>query len=286
MKKIFSYSSSEIVTGFFFGAFLTVWPAIAYFKLLRFPYYKYKILILARYLLYIVIVVSVAYGTDKLIFLSVSGKEIYYLDNSGIGIIISFMLVVIAPLIDYIITDICHVNLEKKHLDIYRDEVSFMLDNLDLNIEYVGNKYQYEIEKYSKQNNINPKLILTLLALENIYRGEKLFQILEKLYFKIFYEKAIKKDMSLGVSQMKISTISKTLQVSPHSFKRKIYTSKFSIRVMCKYIKKILEEFSEENDKDIYEYISEKYVGSTVSKSGKIYAAVLRNYLKREELNK
>lgn len=293
LRKITNFTASDVSNGFLIGSFLTVWPAIVYFKLLRPPFAKYKALILLRYILYIILVYSAVKFTQELILPSINGEEQYILDNSGIGIIMSLVLMITAPTLDYFITDICHFNNASYNFNLLKEEIEVSSRQFDIDIYYIQRLYKYEIEKYSREYNINSRLIEVILTLESMHRGELIRKIGEKIGCKYFYFLVVNQDMSIGVSQMKISTISRVLKTSPYNFKRKITSTKFLIRVTCRYLKEILEEyeFNREYEKkrgidDVYEYIAESYTGSAKNKSGKVYSIILKKNLKNwGELN-
>lgn len=80
-----------------------------------------------------------------------------------------------------------------------------------------------------------------MLCIENLNRGGKIYRKLEKIYCYFFYERAIKKDISIGISQIKISNITNILRQSPIMFKKNLFKPSFSINVMTLIIKKILK---------------------------------------------
>ena len=287
-RKIVGCTAKDISNGFLIGAFLTVWPAIVYFKLLRYPFSRYKIVILLRYILYIALVFSIANLTQELILSSLNGKQNYILDNSGLSIIINLAIFIGAPILDYIITDVCHFNNKKYNFNLLKEEIEITSEKFDIDRYYIDSLYKYEIKKYSKKYNLNPRLVESILILENIYRGELSRKILENILCNYFYSIALTLHLSVGISQMKILTISRLIQTSPYNFKRRITNINFLMKVTCQYLKEIIEKYeSTEKKIEVYEYIVNEYVGYAENKSGKVYTAILKKNLEREiNLNK
>lgn len=108
----------------------------------------------------------------------------------------------------------------------------------------------------SIRNNLNPDLLLGLLAIEDLNRGG-LYRLVENVLVRIFPEFVLKRDFSLGLAQMKPRTIERELglEVSGRNLSR-LMQSTFSIavsaRLLGKYCKQIGFNSKLFNDK-IYE---------------------------------
>ena len=97
----------------------------------------------------------------------------------------------------------------------------------------------------------------------------------------------IKKDISIGISQIKISNIANILRQSPIMFKKNLFKPSFSINVMTLIIKKIFNEYNDYSDffnGDIFSYIASNYNSNYEIIDVKIYSAVLRSLMKNKTL--
>ena len=97
----------------------------------------------------------------------------------------------------------------------------------------------------------------------------------------------IKKDISIGISQIKISNIANILRQSPIMFKKNLFKPSFLINVMTLIIKKIFNEYNDCSDffnGDIFSYIASNYNSNYEIIDVKIYSAVLRSLMKNKTL--
>lgn len=67
-------------------------------------------------------------------------------------------------------------------------------------------KYKYLIQSLAEQEGINPELLFGIILIEKINRGYWVTRFVEKFFAKLFPKYLIKKDLSIGISQIKVST--------------------------------------------------------------------------------
>ena len=133
------------------------------------------------------------------------------------SIILIFLAFNFTHKLDKIISKLYYSNYNMS-INIFEEEVRLTIEKISFIQYYLLSLYKFEILKFSKKNNINPCLIFYLLCIENLNRGGKIYRKLKKIYCCFFYERAIKKDISVGISQIKISNIANILRQSPIMF--------------------------------------------------------------------
>ena len=284
LSYIFDYKI--IYLGALVSTFLIIWPPIVYLNLLKFPFTTKKIIILFRYFLYMLNTYLLVYFSDNFLKKSLQGENIYILDNSAVALIINLFFLSFPTILDKIISKLYYSNYNMS-INIFEEEVRLTIEKISFIQYYLLSLYKFEILKFSKKNNINPCLIFYLLCIENLNRGGKIYRKLEKIYCCFFYERAIKKDISVGISQIKISNIVNILRQSPIMFKKNLFKPSFSINVMTLIIKKIFNEYDDCSDYfngDIFSYIASNYNGNYEIIDVKIYSAVLRSLMKNKTL--
>lgn len=226
------------------------------------------------------------YFSDNFLKKSLQGENIYILDNSAVALIINLFFLSFPTILDKIISKLYYSNYNMS-INIFEEEVRLTIEKISFIQYYLLSLYKFEILKFSKKNNINPCLIFYLLCIENLNRGGKIYRKLEKIYCYFFYERAIKKYISVGISQIKISNIASILRQSPIMFKKNLFKPSFSINVMTLIIKKIFNEYNDYSDYfsgDIFSYIASNYNGNYEIIDVKIYSAVLRSLMKNKTL--
>ena len=152
-------------------------------------------------------------------------------------------------------------------------------------------KNKYIIEKVAKENDINVTLLETILRLEIFYRGREYNKLLEKFICQYCSSVAIKKDISVGIGQIKISTAEKVLRTDAVNFIKQICKDEINIEICGKFLKELIKQYgymSEQNEdvyenyQDIYDYIACEYRGAFVWQKDQttlIYSAVLRSFM-------
>ena len=86
-------------------------------------------------------------------------------------------------------------------------------------------------------------MLETVLKLEIFYRGRIYNRILEKIICRFFPKIAIKKNISVGIAQIRISTAEDILRKDASSFLGEICNDEFNIKICAKLIKKIINEY-------------------------------------------
>ena len=81
---------------------------------------------------------------------------------------------------------------------------------------------KYLVDRVARENDINVALLETILRLEIFYRGRLYNKLLENCACKYFSTLAIKKNISVGVAQIKISTAARLLKENPYSFIKRL----------------------------------------------------------------
>ncbi len=264
-----------IYLGFFIASFLIIWPPITYFKLLNFPFTTQKIVILFRYLLYIMNPMFVVYFFQNFFNDSL-------LENPIFSIIKSLIFLAFPTFLDKLISYIYYISPDLS-TDTFKEEVLINVNNVITIKHYFWKRYRYEIDKIAKKNNINPCLILYIICYEHLYRGN--YRYLEKMLCFFFYEKAIEMDVSIGLGQLKISTISEFLEKSPIKFRKRIFHPNFQINIIALIIKKSIDKYEEEDSQeDIYSHIISDYNGIYENKNVKVYSATIRSLMNGKEI--
>ena len=81
---------------------------------------------------------------------------------------------------------------------------------------------KYFIDRVARENDINTVLLETILRLEIFYRGRMYNRLLEKCACRFFSKIEIKKNITVGIAQIKISTAAEVLKEEPKRFIKKI----------------------------------------------------------------
>ena len=149
---------------------------------------------------------------------------------------------------------------------------------------------KYVIDNVAKECDINVILLKTILQLEIFYRGRAYYRIIERVLCKCFKRSAIKRDISIGIAQMKISTVQKVMRKNPYDFIRDITNDEMNIKVCGKYLRQLIDEYQYKLEKeyysiegkysDVFDYIACQYSGGipeTKERTILIYSAILRS---------
>lgn len=296
LYKIGNFTEIQIATGIFISCFLNVWPAIIENHLLKVLKTKTEWLLLLGYASFIIFSVLVEVITIKLLLpILLGNREIYWLDNQAISLFVSLIMVALPIPVESAIAKFTHVVIIQR-IDTFREEVYICEKQLNMNYISIDNN-KYIIEDVAKRNDINIKLLETVIKLECFYRERLYYRFIENILTKYLSGYAIKRDLSVGIAQMKISTAQRILRENPYSFVKEICDDKKNIELCGKYIRSLIEEYfylgreqdySIENDFiDVYDYIACKYLGGNPNNKEKtilIYSAVLRSVLSNEPL--
>ena len=274
------------------GSFLQIWPAIISYKIFSFKINFQKLKYLFACILYIIFCIISVIMTYKVIIPLLNGFQdsFFLIENSGIQILGDLIAYAFAWKISI---RFANPGIEKHFIDVqdFRQEVAIILRKMDIEDSYIS-LYQNEIQQYSQQYNLNPNLLKSILLLEYINRGSTFISVCEKIVCYIFPRWAIKKDLSVGLGQIKISTASKILKECPIYFLRKLFDPKFNIQVCSQYLNSLQTEYEDYANgcppqpydtsvMDCYEYVACHYLGFSVlsnHKNVELYATIMRSY--------
>lgn len=290
LNKKMGLSGKQIGIGIFIACFLNVWPAIIQNQLLKVRKNKTEWLILMGYIAFIIISILVEIMTIKLFIPILEGnKTLYWLDNQAISLIVSLGLMVVPVSIEAIISKFARIVIVQT-IDTLKEEIYILEHQLNMECQVIE-KNKYIIEKVAKENDINVTLLETILRLEIFYRGREYNKLLEKFICQYCSSVAIKKDISVGIGQIKISTAEKVLRTDAVNFIKQICKDEINIEICGKFLKELIKQYgymSEQNEdvyenyQDIYDYIACEYRGAFVWQKDQttlIYSAVLRSFM-------
>ena len=215
------------------------------------------------------------------------------MDNPIISMTISLLAIVIPGGVEIILAKLSYVVVPQK-VDIFLEELYLTECRMALGSSRLHDN-KYTIERTAKKNDINPVLLTTILSLEMIYRERIVNRLAEFILCKFMKRLAIKKDVSVGMAQIKISTAEEVLQDDAVNFIDKLLDDSFNIELCGAYVKQLLEKYevekrsieeSEENV-DVFVYLATEYLGGNYyerTQSVLIYSAALRNAMKGRKL--
>lgn len=279
--SFFKIEMKNILISSFISSFLILWPAIILFKIYNiFNFLKLKIMV--RYIFYILINLFTSYCSIKYLKAAFLGEYIFIFDNSGLSFVFTIIPVLIPGIIEKMISKIFYTYTNKLFIKSFYEEINITIENIDLIKDRIFSLYKYEIKKLSKKYDINPKIVLYILCIESLYRGSFFEKISEKIYCYFLYDLAIEKDISIGITQIKLSVISDMIQQSPYVFRKKLFNPEFLIKITCKIIKKEILNFKKYNKRkirDVYTHLANIYNGNYDNISVKVYAATLRTLM-------
>ena len=271
--SFFKIEIKNILISSLISSFLIVWPAIILFKLYNiFNLFKLKIMI--RYIFYIAINFLTSYYSIKYLKAAFLGEYIFILDNSGLSFVFTIIPILIPGIIEKMISKIFYTYTNKLFIKNFYEEINITIENINLIKYRIFSLYKYEI-------------VLYILWIESLYRGSFFEKISERIYCYFLYDLAIEKDISIGITQIKLSVISDMIQQSPYVFRKKLFNPKFLINVTCKIIKKEIlnfKNFNERKMRDIYIHLASAYNGNYDNISVKVYAATLRTLMGKNKI--
>ena len=275
-----SHNNMQILLcGISLGSFLQIWPAIVNYHLMQFPVRKQKLLYLLGCCIYVMICIFSVWITFRLLLPLLSGeKDLYILNNTGMQILITLFSYSFAGTFELLFSK---KNKERRYVNIegFEEEKQILQVQMEIESFYVE-LYCNEIERYSMKNGISAQVLKGILILEFIHRGSFITKTLERALCRHFPMIAIKRNLSVGLGQIKISTAKDVLKESPEKFIHKLCETDFNIQVCAKYIAKLSQEFQEQGYVgDYYRYISCEYLGYDLyseEKTVELYSAALR----------
>lgn len=289
------FSEKQIGIGIFIACFLNVWPAIIQNQLLKLRKNRTEWLVLMGYIVFIGTSLFVEIMTIRLFIPLFQGDTtVYWLDNQAITFLFSLMMMAFPVPVEALISKFARIVVVQT-IDTFIEEVYILEHQLNMECSQIENN-RYCIDKVSRENDINAVLLETILRLEIFYRGRLYNRILEKIICKFFGKIAIKKNISVGMAQIKISTAGEILKENPQKIIKKICEDEINIEVCAKLLKKLIIEYEElyiknidyyEMYEDVYDYITCEYMGEYAwqkNKTALVYSAVLRSFMKEEKM--
>lgn len=295
LNMLLGFSEKQIGIGIIVACFLNVWPAIIQHQLLKLKKTRTEWLILVGYIVFIGTSWFVEVVTVRLFIPVLQGDStIYWLDNQAITFLFSLIMMAFPIPLEAIISKFACVVVVQT-IDTFIEEVYILEHQLNMECPQIE-KNKYHIDRVARENDISILLLETVLRLEVFYRGRVYNKILEKFVCIFFSELAIKKNISVGIAQIRISTAKEILRENPEHFIKRICEDNLNIEICGKLLKSIINKYDDlyttdiyeyENYEDIFDYIACEYIGAypwQKDKTALIYSAVLRSFMKEEKL--
>ena len=295
LNILFGFGEKQICIGIIGACFLNVWPAIIQHQLLKLKKTQTEWLILTGYIVFIGTSCFVAIVTVRLFIPVLRGDStVYWLDNQAITFLLSLIMMAFPIPLEAIISKFACVVVVQT-IDTFIEEVYILEHQLNMECPQIE-KNNYLIDRVARENDISIVLLETILRLEVFYRGRVYNKILEKLVCIFLGKLAIKKDISVGIAQIRLSTAKEILRENPEHFIKRICEDNLNIEICGKLLKSMINKYGDlhvkdiyeyENYEDIFDYIACKYIGASPWKKDKIalvYSAVLRTFMKEEKL--
>lgn len=291
--KITRFSYKEVYLGIFLSCFLNIWPAIIQYRLLGFYKSKEKFIMFLGYISFILFSVSTSFLTVNYLIPSIfENKYLLLFDNTGIGIIATILLYIFPVSFDGVLAKFSFLG-SGIDLDTYLEEIK-IVDILLYCEKYILDLYSYEIERICNKYDISKELLETIASLEYIYRGRWYYRFLEIILCKYFPKTAIKKDISVGIAQIKISTAKKIKEECPLKFINNLYKPEFNLEICAAYLKSLIDNYyqlksneytvsyidsDEVEDEDINNYVEEYAAARNDLDKEDIFNYIASNYL-------
>ncbi|MGE9950007.1 hypothetical protein [Coprococcus catus] len=295
LKLFLGYTEKQIGIGIFIACFLNIWPAIIQNQLLKLRKNRTEWLILCGYLLFIATSIFVEIMTIRLFIPLLKGDTtVYWLDNQAITMFFSLILLAFPVSVEAILSKFARIVVVQT-IDTFVEEV-YILEH-QLNMEHpLIEENKFIIEKIARDNDVSVVLLETVLRLEIFYRGRKYNRMIERFICRFFPRIAIKKNISVGVAQIRISTAEEILRENPFNFIKKICDDKLNIEICARLLRNIINKYEDmketgsyycEDYEDIYDYIACEYLGAYAEQKDKtalIYSAVLRSFMREKKI--
>lgn len=295
LNLFLGFNEKQISMGIFVACFLNVWPAIIQNQLLKLRKNRTEWLILVGYAVFIGTSLFVAIMTIRLFIPVLKGDTtVYWLDNQAVTLLVSLIMIAFPITLEAVIARFARIVVVQT-IDTFIEEVYILEHQLNMKCPQIE-KNEYLIDRVAKENDINVVLLDTILRLEIFFRGRVYNKLLEKCACRFLSEIAIRKNISVGIAQIRISTAKEILRENPDDFIKKICEDNFNIETCAKLLKTIINkyedmcaknEYDNESYKDIYDYIACEYMGAypwQKDKTALIYSAVLRSFMKEQRL--
>lgn len=290
------FSKKIILTGFISKELLQIWVSFSYLKIFskwnkfKLKYFFICVLSFALSLLY------AWWCLYQLIPAFTKDKELIVFSNDAVTTLLSIILYVIPISIDYAIIP-KRIGVKYNDIDSLHADLIVLRNLIELECAYIDS-YENEIEKYSKENNIPKQLLYSVLCLEYTNRSSVFYKWIEKLLVKTFKGIVVKKDISIGLAQIKPSTAKEVLKESPYEFIDKMLGNVFSVELCAKLLRLILDEYEEdykkhtENnwcfDDNVFSYIASKYLcgcKTSYRRNTLLYESIISNMCRDSDIN-
>lgn len=295
LNCIAGLTGKQIAIGVFIACFLNLWPAIKMNRLMKLNKSKREWFVLVEYIMFIFCSVLISIITVSTFIPLLKGNiTIYWFDNQAIAILISLFITVLPFPLEAVLSKATRIVIVRT-VDTFLEEVYILEQQLNMESPRIK-RNRYLIDNLARENDINAILLEAILNLEIFYRGRIYNSILEKIICQFFSEIAIKKDISVGIAQIRISTAENVLKEDSQNFIKQLCDDEMNIAICAKLLKNLINEYEDkcEDDwyiqeyyEDVYDYVACQYTGADRFQKGKtalVYGAVLRSFMKEEKL--
>lgn len=286
LLHIFDINKWHIVTGIFLSSYLNVWPAIKQYQLLRLKKSDAAWKLLLAYFLFIIISCLIVILTSDQLIPSFYNKPtvLNFFSNPSVSVVFSLVLYLIPFSIEKTAAKLFRV-VNERIIDTFKAEIKVLEVLISIkNPNMIP--YHKEIEKSALENNIPLELLETILFLENVYRNSYMNTLIEKIICIFFRPIAIKKDISIGLSQIKISTATQVMNLSNYEVIPLLICENSNINICARYLKQILKEYNNLPYKEnitVYYFLASCYLGTptyALDYTTLVYSTILENRVK------
>jgi len=171
----------------------------------------------------------------------------------------------------------------------FKKKIKYYKYKMKSNMYLFNNHFNY-IEKISKTYNVDSHLLYYILLIEWINRGNWLTKSSEKILVKLFINKVIKYDISIGIGQIKVSTAQFFLRHGDNrNIARNLLIDEFNIEVCAKIISSYYHSIHKSDDKGLLGLVKQYTTGNDSSKVNIqiiIYYSLLKWAFKESLLSK
>lgn len=283
LYRVCRLTPAQIYLGVLCACILNVWPPIVQYRLYLCINNRDKLICFLSYVGFVIFSVTISVTTVRYLApMLFDDVQVYLISNDGMGIILAFLSYVIPFSFETALAKATRVH-TNADIDAYHEDLKIINTQLYF-YEHVTSNYYYEMDRICQENDLNIELLKTIVLLEHIHRGKWYYKIGEWLVCKLIPLFAIKRDFSVGIAQIKISTAKDLLQKSPTKFTSKLVDTEFNLEVCAMLLKKLKADYHQLQDTELYtdefDYIAMNYLcGHWVSNNRNtlIYSAVLRS---------
>ena len=267
---------------------IQVFPVIVRYQLYKFWKSIYRFRLFCTNLFYVAVLFFMGFACLEFMIPAIYGEK-GYIDmaypfvNFTLGIFIYMFPLFIQFSVQWRYDTI---NLDR--MNFLHTDTAIMLRNLDImsRENSIVKHYRLDIEKYAKVYGIDPDLLKSVLSIEEFNRGSIIQCFIERLLINGFPAFVLRKDMSIGFGQIKISTASKLLSISEGAALEELAKPGRNIEICARYIRLLINKYLEDKKhpfiaaryNDLYDYIAKNYIGATDATlyNAVLYAAILR----------